>query len=129
MYYVIGVDILDDYVYVGNNSNLDITKFKREDLKQLVISGEMTVVGATIRRNRGVVFNRSSESIALLEGCVHEGDVVQVWDKHWYEDVSYCGYDSLRHSYMFRREDGTTFRVTKTALRDNLKHVLIPISL
>lgn len=129
MYYVTYVDILDDCVYVGDTSNWDTIKFQRAYLTQLIESCNLRVVGATVRHNRGVVFNRSSRSIALLEGCVREGDVVQIWDKRWYEEAHYCGYDSLRRSYVFRREDGTSFRVTKVALRNDLKHVSIPISL
>lgn len=129
VYYVESVDILDDCVYVGDTSNWDTTKFQREYLTQLIESCNLRVVGASIRKDRGVVFNRSSRSIAILEGCVREGDVVQIWSRHGYEEASYCGYDPSRRSYIFRREDGASFRVTKVALRNYVKAVKIPISL
>lgn len=129
MYYVEYVDILDDCIYVGDTSNWDTTKFQREYLTQLIESCNLKVAGASIRSNRGIVFNRSSRSIAILEGCVHEGDVVQIWDRRGYEEALYCGYDPSGHSYIFRRKDGTFFRVTKVALRNNVKSVNIPISL
>lgn len=103
VYYVEYVDILDDCVYVGDTSNWDTTKFQREYLTQLIESCNLRVVGASLRQNRGVVFNRSSRSIAILEGCVREGDVVQIWDRRGYEEASYCGYDPLRHSYIQKR--------------------------